>query len=174
MISIEPLRLEHAPALVAAAQESIDEVNPWLPWCTKEFLLPQATEWIASQAQAFAMGSAYEFAILGKGGEYLGGGGINSVNKDNNFANVGYWIKTSASKKGYATQALQALIEWGKLNTQLKRFEVVVAEANEASRRVAEKAGGQLEVKARNRLFLHGIYHDAYIFTFFRDHASRH
>jgi RimJ/RimL family protein N-acetyltransferase len=90
MISIEPLSFDHASAMAEAAQESIGEVNPWLPWCTSEFSLPQVTEWIANQIQEFAAGSAYQFAIIGGDGEYLGGGGINNVNKKNNFADVGY------------------------------------------------------------------------------------
>ena len=51
----------------------------------------------------------------------------------------------------------------------LRRLEIVIAEDNRASRRVAEKAGARFEAVARRRLLLRGEPQDAAIYSFTAD-----
>jgi RimJ/RimL family protein N-acetyltransferase len=43
--------------------------------------------------------------------------------------------------------------------------EIVMSVDNTASRRAAEKAGARLEGMLHNRIYLHGIAHDAFMFS---------
>lgn len=168
MVSLEPLHVGHAPLLVEAARESVADVGPWLPWCTPSFDRAAAEAWVREQVGAWERGTAYEFAFVGEGGRYLGGGGVNHVRADHRFANVGYWVRSSEAGRGVATEALGRMVAWARANTDLNRLEVVVAVGNRASGRVAEKAGARREGVAAARLFLHGRFHDAVVYAFSR------
>lgn len=64
---------------------------------------------------------------------------------------VGYWVRSSAIGQGYASEAVQGLIEqvaFGVIGAQ--RVELVTDAANTASRRVAERCGFTLEAVQRS------------------------
>jgi len=154
--------------MVEAALESVSEINPWMDWCTGDFNIEAAEAFISEQIEARRNGSAYEFALFSETGLYLGGGGVNNINKACHMANVGYWIRTSQTKNGYGTAALQALVDWARANTQLNRLEVVVATGNAASQRVAQKCGAVFEGVASSRLYINGKYLDANVYAYVR------
>lgn len=166
MIELRELSFEHSSLIVEGALESVAEINPWMDWCTNEFSIENARSFIREQIEARRKGNAYEFALFNSDGLYLGGGGINNINKQCHVANVGYWIRSSETKKGYGTAALGALVAWVRAKTDLNRLEVVVAKGNIASNCVAEKNGALLEGTARCRLFNNGKYLDANIYSF--------
>ena len=94
---------------------------------------------------------------------------VNQIDDINRRANVGYWVRSSATGRGFATTALRQLVGWTFTNTELCRLELVVSVRNGASLRVAEKADAQREGVLKSRLLLHGTFHDAAIFSFVRD-----
>jgi RimJ/RimL family protein N-acetyltransferase len=110
----------------------------------------------------------FEFAITADDGTYLGGCGLNQIDALNQRANLGYWVRSSATSKGVATAATRLMRDWGFANTDLVRLEVLVAVGNLASRRVAEKSGAVYEGTLRSRLMVHGIRHDAAMYAFVR------
>ena len=83
----------------------------------------------------------------------------------NRHANLGYWVRTSATGRGVATAAVRLAAHFGFESLDLIRIEIVMAVANLASRRVAEKAGATLEGTLRECLYLDGNAHDAYLFS---------
>jgi RimJ/RimL family protein N-acetyltransferase len=95
------------------------------------------------------------FALDGR--ELYGGVSINQINRDYNFANLGYWIRQSRQRQGLGARAADLMACYGFHRLGLTRLEVVAAEHNVASRAVAEKIGAQFECIARNRLVLHGV-----------------
>jgi RimJ/RimL family protein N-acetyltransferase len=168
-ISIRPYRLEDAPAVHAAVLASVAEIQPFGPWCHPGLMLADIRTWIEKQVQAFEALEAFEFAILGEDGGYLGGCGLNQIDQANRRANLGYWVRTSATRRGVATAAIRQLARWAFESTDLIRLEVVVSIRNVASLRAAEKAGAVREGVLRSRLLLHGVAHDAVLFSFVRE-----
>jgi len=168
-ISIRPYRVEDAPAVLEAAIESVREVRPFMPWCHPEMTEDDQRRWIEAQVSAFEARKAYEFIILSENGRLLGGCGLNQIDDVNHRANLGYWVRSSATGRGVATTAIQQLVRWAFANTDLVRLEIVVSVQNKASLRTAEKAGGVREGVLRKRLLLHGTLHDAVMFSFVRN-----
>jgi RimJ/RimL family protein N-acetyltransferase len=140
-----------------------------MPWCHPAYSIDDSRSWIEIQVPAFQRGVIFEFAIVSADGRYLGGCGLNQVDNVNGRANLGYWVRSTATRRGVATAAVHLLRDWGFQNTDLTRFEIVVAVGNVASRRVAEKSGATREGTLRSRLLLHGDHHDAAMFSFVRD-----
>ncbi len=153
-----------ADALYAAVRESAAELSIWMPWCHAEYAPSEAGEWAASRQTLAAQGLEYNFAIVDSAGAFLGGCGINQINRVHRFANLGYWVRTAATGRGIATAAVVLLAEWTFRNTDLVRLEIVCAVGNERSQRVAERAGAVREGILHRRLVIHGRAHDAVMY----------
>ena len=167
-VHIRPYRLDDARAIWEAARESLAELQPWMPWCHPKYSIDETRSWLAVQVPAFQQRTTFEFAILADDNTYLGGCGLNQIDPLNQRANLGYWVRSSASGKGVATAATALTREWGFANTDLERIEVLIAVGNMASRRVAEKAGAAYEGTLRCRLLVHGTRHDAAMYAFIK------
>ena len=167
-IRIRPYRLDDAASIWEAVRESMNALQPWMPWCHPGYAIAETRSWLNAQVQAFQQRSAFEFAITTEEGAYLGGCGLNQIDALNQRANLGYWVRSSAANKGVATTAAILTRDWGFANTDLVRIEILVAVGNVASRRVAEKSGAVYEGTLRSRLTVHGTRHDAAMYAFVR------
>ena len=164
-IVVRPNCAEFAQYLGAAADESMATVGRWMTWCHPAIAEMEALEWYRSCERNWENGTEYEFSVFTQSGEFLGAVGLNQFNRANNFANLGYWIRESRQAQGYATQAARLLADFGLDALNLTRVEIVVAEANFPSRRVAEKVGGHFEGILRDRLLIHGHFHNAAMYS---------
>ena len=151
-----------------AVHESLNELMPWMLWSHPEYSVEESRTWLKEQVEAFKAQSAFEFAITSDEGGYLGGVGLNQIDRPNRRANLGYWVRTSATSRGVCTSAVQQIRDWGFANTDLIRLEILVATGNVISQRVAEKAGALREGTLRKRLMLRDAVHDAVIFSLTR------
>jgi ribosomal-protein-serine acetyltransferase len=167
-VAIRFFEEDDANALQQAARESTREVYPWLPWCHPRHSLDDARSWIREQVEARARATAFQFVILSRSGDFLGGCGLNHIDETDRRANLGYWVRTSAAGKGVAPAAVRALSSWAFTNTGLERLEIVAAAGNLRSQRAAEKAGATREGVARSRLLLHEKFHDAVVYSIVR------
>jgi ribosomal-protein-serine acetyltransferase len=161
VLTLHRLRMEDVPDLFAAARESVATINPWLPWCHEGYKIEDAEGWIATQVKAWDARTSFEFCFRTVAGEHVGGGGINNLDVNHPMANLGYWIRSSQERKGYATRAARLLAWFGLRDVGLQRIELQAAAGNAASLRVMEKLGAHREGILRNRLCIHGVMHDA-------------
>jgi ribosomal-protein-serine acetyltransferase len=173
-VRIRPYVPHDAQRLYEAARESIPEVYPWLPWCHPGYTMTDAQSWVDSREQGWADGESYAFVIESDSARFLGGCGLNQISTAHRWANLGYWVRTSAAGQGVATAAVRLLEDWAFRNTELDRLEIVASVMNRASIRVAEKSGAVREGISRERLLLHDKRHDAAVFALLRsDWAHR-
>jgi RimJ/RimL family protein N-acetyltransferase len=168
-VLLRPYRPEHLDELFVAARESVEEVGRWLPWCHPDYTREESTAWIESRPQAWRDGVEYSFAIIDRSsGRFMGGCGLNQFDYERQRSNLGYWIRTSATRNGYGTAAARLLARWGVESLHLERMEIVAAVGNIASQRVAVKAGAMREGIARSRVRIRGVQHNAVIFSLVR------
>jgi RimJ/RimL family protein N-acetyltransferase len=156
-----------AEHLLAAIHESVAEVSPWLAWCTSRYSLAEAREWVTTQQRLAKERLAFEFAIW-RDGRYLGGCGVNQINRANRFANLGYWIRSSEMGNGVAPAAVRLVAGFAFRETDLVRLEIVCAVGNVRSQRVAEKSGAVREGVLRQRVLLSSGPSDAVMFSLVR------
>jgi ribosomal-protein-serine acetyltransferase len=167
---IRPYRAEDASALYEAVRESIPEVSLWLPWCHPKYSIEESREFIGSRELASQGGEWYSFGIFETdSGGFLGGVGINFINRVHQMANLGYWVRTSAAGRGVATAATRMAARFGFEQLGLRRIEIVAAVANVPSQRVAEKAGARREGVLRRRLLIRGESVDAVLFSLLQE-----
>jgi len=172
-VRIRRYALGDAAAIFEAARESMTELQPWMPWCHSGYSIADSISWLQTHVPAFDAGASFEFAIESADGRYLGGCGLNQLDTINNRANLGYWVRSSATRRGVASAAVHALRAWAFARTNLIRLEIVIAAGNLASHRVATKTGAVREGTLHRRLLLYGTAHDATMFSFTRPPAGR-
>ena len=114
---------------------------------------------------------AYQFAIcLRDGGEPIGTIGLHAVDQKHGSATMGIAIgEPDLWSKGYGTDALQALLDFGFGTLRLERIALDVYAYNERARRSYEKCGFVLEGTARKALFRDGKRHDVHQMGILRD-----
>lgn len=152
---LRPYEAADAPGFAAAVCESLSTLGAWMPWAHGGYSEQDALDWFALCDAQRASGAAYEFGIFrARDGRLAGGAGLNQLNTQHGYCNLGYWVRTSAQRQGAATAAVHALARHAFAVLGLSRVEIVVAEGNDASMAVARKAGAVYECLARNRLRL--------------------
>jgi RimJ/RimL family protein N-acetyltransferase len=111
-------------------------------------------------------GIEYDFVIFDtKENTFLGGCAIDQINRKHNFATLGYWVRSSQTGKGIATAAVRLISRLGFRKLGFTRLEIVVAEQNRASQRVAEKVGAVREGIHRNRHVVRDKIYDSVMFS---------
>lgn len=146
-----------ADEFASAARESADTVGRWMPWCTAEFSAANALDWFQQCRNSRHAQSGNEFGVFSEdSGLLLGGAGLNAINHQNLFCNLGYWVRQSAQRRQVALRTVQALAPYAFDTLGMQRVEIVIATGNTASQAVARKVGALYECTARNRLQLHG------------------
>ncbi len=169
-IEIRRLNLNDIDSLFEAATESIVEAYPWLPWCHPNYSKQETIEWVTTQISAWESGEEYSFAIVEKAtGRFLGGVGLNFINRMHKTCNLGYWVRSSCTSKGVATKAAILAAHFAFEKVEMNRVEIVMSEKNIASKRVAQKTGAKLECLARKKLLIHNIPTNSFVFSLVKE-----
>jgi RimJ/RimL family protein N-acetyltransferase len=165
-ISIRRYRVTDVPLVYEGVRESISEISPWLPWCHPDYSMEDSAAWVLSRDEAWANAVEHSFVVTdAQTGAFLGTVGLNYFNREHQFANLGYWVRSSRAGRGVATTAALLTARFGFRVLGLQRIEILAGVGNRASQRVAEKAGAKKEGVLRNRLFIRGLPHDAVMYS---------
>ncbi len=142
---------------VEAIRESANSVGKWLPWWKADYSQDEARAWFLACEEGVADRSAFHIGIFHRdGGTLVGSIAINRIDALNRIGSIGYWVRESQRGKGYCSEAVNRIKEFGFKELALVRLEIVVLAENSASRHVAEKCGARLECIAENKLLHQG------------------
>jgi RimJ/RimL family protein N-acetyltransferase len=156
-ITLREFKESDAEEFQAAVLESVEHLSNWLPWCTPDYSIEDATEWARSAAQTWRDGTDYRFLIEDlKAGRILGSVGINQVVAQHQRGNLGYWVRKSAINQGICTQAARQVVLFAFESLGFQRLEIHVHTNNDASNAVAAKLGAVYEGTFRNKLVFRG------------------
>ncbi len=98
----------------------------------------------------------------------IGGCGAFVINKDPGRLEIGYSLAPASHGKGYATEAVGAMVEWIFAHRAPDRIQAHVYVGNIASRRVLEKIGFELEGTLRAMQLKRGVRKDEWLFAITR------
>ncbi len=164
----------HIGPLFAAVEESLAEIRPWLAWYYPGYSWDDTALWINNVPVAWREDREYSFVILDRDdAQLLGTIGINQLDRRNRRANLGYFVRTSATNRGIATAATKLLARFGFEQVGLKRIEIVAAVGNVASQKVAHKIGATREGIARHRSNVAGNQLDTVMFSLVAEELDR-
>lgn len=89
---------------------------------------------------------------------FYGGCGLNNMSVQHRKAETGYWLLPEFWGKGFISEALQLVIEYGFTHFSLHRIEAVVETDNENSIKIMKKTGFQYEGTMRECEYKNGKY----------------
>jgi RimJ/RimL family protein N-acetyltransferase len=174
LVLLRPFQAEDAEEIYAAAVESKAEFSRWLPWCHEGYTISDTVEFLKLRGEAFQRDGEYSFAIIERStGRLVGATGINQVDRVTLRANHGYWLRTSATGRGYAARSTRLVARFALETLDFQRLEIVAAVGNMASQRVAERVGATREGIARRRLRIGSVQHDAVVYAIVRGDPLR-
>lgn len=167
---IRPYTSDDGEAIFEAIDTDRESYLPWLPWVridnrsvaecifNIERFRRDALSWPCAE---YVVG-----AFHGESGRLIGGIGFRPKSPALHIAEIGYWVRPDERGRGYCTEAVGHLIS--RMFTpqdsggwELRRADVLMAAANEASQAVPRKLGMRLEFAAVQERWVEGVgYHD--------------
>ncbi len=156
-----------APKVKAAIDSSLVELMRFMPWAHGE---PTDVETKAALLRQFRgrfdLGQDFTYGVFDRAEQrVLGGTGLHT-RQGPHIREIGYWIATSETGKGLATEVASALVQVAFRVDHVGRVEIRTLPENAASVAVARKVGVQLEGTARGSQVWHdGTTRDMLVFA---------
>ncbi|AXB34524.1 N-acetyltransferase [Vibrio campbellii] len=151
-LRLSPPSLQYVVAMYDAIDESRYELSQFLPWVSGNFTKARLEENIKEAAHNFAnFADEFWFNIIEKdSGMYVGAIGFVIRDKNVPFFEIGYWLKTSKTGLGYASEAIGLVEQYAFNNKSAQRVEIKMAGSNFKSQSVANRCGYRLEAHLAN------------------------
>ncbi len=132
--------------LQAAVAESIDDLRPWMPWADHVPTVEEEEEAVRQGRARFLKREDLWLLLFLKGTHTLvGGSGLHRINWDVPSFEIGYFVRSRFARQGYITEAVRGVTRFAFETLGARRVEIHCDARNERSRRVAERAGFELE-----------------------------
>jgi RimJ/RimL family protein N-acetyltransferase len=144
---------EDAPLLKDAVDRSLEHLRPWMPWTPDE---PEPLDTVYERLRTFRAGYDRDenliMAVLEADElRVVGGSGLHPGDGDES-REIGYWIASDATGRGYATELTAVLTRVAFAALDVDRVVIRIDPVNERSDRVPAKLGFTKEATLRRRL----------------------
>jgi len=148
-LHIRSFTAEDAPQLHEALVESIDELREYLwflPWVGEKQTLASAEARCLAAEANFSQRSDFAYLAFDKSsGRLLASVGLHRTDWSLPKTEVGFWVRSSETGKGYATECVNELSDWALNILGAIRVDLITSEHNMGSRAVADACGFHLE-----------------------------
>jgi len=161
-LELRPFRRRDVDALIAGVRDSYAELERWLPWVHRRYGRADGLRFIRDSAAAWVEGRAHDFAIRYRDRPDLHVGNISvwPTSQRERSGEMGYWIRTTESGRGVATEAGARILQLAFEELGMHRVTLRIAVGNVASERVAEKLGFVHEGLLRKEVLVKGEWLD--------------
>jgi RimJ/RimL family protein N-acetyltransferase len=150
-VMLRPYREEDAEQVFAAIDESRDHLRPWMAWVDNNRSVDEVRDYCIRCQANWLLRTDLSLGIFDAvSGRYLGGIGLLEPDWELRAFEIGYWLRVTAVGQGYATESTKLLADFAMSHLRARRVLLHCDARNDASRRVAERAGFILEGRLRN------------------------
>lgn len=134
-----------------AIRASIDELKPWMLFAQKEQSEEETEINIRDSYAKFIKREDLRLLIFHKDtGEFIASSGLHCIDWSVRKFEIGYWIDSRYSGKGYITEAVQGISEFAFSDLKARRIEIRCDSRNHKSRKVPKRLGFTLEGILKN------------------------
>lgn len=139
-------------AIHEAVVESHAQLRSWMPWARELPQVEQSEKFCRESRAKWHARETIDFTIYRKADDRLvGGGGLHTIDWTVPRFEIGYWVRTSCARQGYASETVLALVDFARDVLGARRLEITADARNAASRGVAERSGFALDAILRQR-----------------------
>src|SRR5262245_51242970 len=157
-IRLRPWERRDVKAVTAACQDP--EIPRWTV-VPHNYTERHARDFISGTGTDIATGRELALAIVAADdGRLLGALGLSNFDWPDLKAEIGYWVVAEARGRGIGSRAPRLLATWALTELGLERVELLANPRNEASLRLAERAGFTREGVLRRYRRRHGVRED--------------
>lgn len=146
---LRPWRDSDVAAVAAACRDP--EIARWTT-VPNDYSQADARAFLLYRYDAMLAGVTAPFAIVSATDRLLGSIALLRLEWGHLRGEAGYWLAREARGQGHATRALRLVCRWGARALGLERISLFAATGNQASQRVAERAGFMREAVLRSYL----------------------
>lgn len=144
-------RPEDAQAQVDAINGSLPELRLWMRWAQEPQTLEGARENLTRAADAYAKRESLRLLVWNANGtELIGSSGYHSLEWDVPKGEIGYWIATAHTGKGYAQEVAEFLTKYALNTLEFHRIEIRCDPLNARSARIPQQLGYTLDAHLKN------------------------
>lgn len=163
-------RIGDGQAVNDAVRESHENLKPWMPWATTIQAVEETEERVRQGAVRWILREDLWMLLFRKSdGLYVGGSGLHRIDWSVPAFEIGYWVRTSLEGKGYISEAVTGITNFGFGVLGGERIEICCDTRNTRSANVAKRAGYTLESTLRHDGWANdGTLRDTYIFGMIR------
>lgn len=149
-VSLRPFEPGDGPDVAAACNDPL--TLQWITGMPSPYTEADGIHWATRRSHEIrAAGTGVDYAIVeNTSGRLTGGVGLHHLERLRREVEIGYWVAPWARGRGYAAEAARVLSRWALATLPVHRVCLYAAVGNEASARVAEKAGFSFEGVARS------------------------
>ena len=134
-----------------AVRESQNELKPWMPWAV-DILSEESYEVRVREGQLNYMGRKdfWLLLFLKNSDTLIGSSGLHNANWDVPSFEIGYWLHTRHTGKGYITEAVNGICRFAFDNLDAQRLFIRCDSENQRSAAVARRCGFGFEGTHKN------------------------
>jgi len=154
---------EEAEESFAVIDKNREHLRKYLPWVDSTKSAEDIKQVIIKWQNAFEDKSEVVVGIYFDN-KYAGNMGLHDINKNNNSAEIGYWLAENYQGKGIMTDCVRALTDYGFNELDLNRIFICCVTENRKSRAVPERLGYIQEGILQDGIRLYEIYHDVVMY----------
>ena len=149
----------------------MDDLELWLPWANRSYGRSDTNRFLRESLSAWSDGRAFDFAIRTREDPdfHLGNISVWPTSRRERAGEIGYWIRSSLTGKGIATEAAARVAQVGFEELELHRITLRIAVGNRPSERVAEKLGFTKEGLLRKEVLVRGRWMDHTLWAMLED-----
>ncbi len=136
--------IETARAMFETIDANREHLGPWLSWEKFTKRIEDSSTYLKEKEIETLAGKKVEYGIY-VGDSYAGNIGVFDINKRDNSAELGYWLSSEFTGKGYMIEAIEVVEKEFFENLNLNRMQLKCDEKNNPSIRVASRCGYTLE-----------------------------
>lgn len=167
---LRPYRAGDGKAFFDLVNRDRDDLLRWVPWGGRYNTADEAEQYVRRMHANWITREALIFGIWHRDGSFLGGAGFHRFDWAVPSLEFGYWSGTQARGRGWVTQAVRALLDFGFDALNAERQWATVDVDNAPSIALLERCGCRREAQLRrhSRDHLRGELRDTYIYAITR------
>ena len=137
-IMIRERRASDADAFIAALQDP--EISRWT-LVPENYTRSDWDAWIERSAEQARERRGLHLGIFDGEDRLLGAIGVQEIDWEQNYAEIGYWLAKEARGQGHMARAVRLFADWVHRELAIETIELAIDPENEPSRRVGRAAG---------------------------------
>lgn len=169
-LELRRARVDMCDELFDAATASYAELRPWMIWAAQPLTRQGIRDYLQGAESRFDDGVDWAFVLVESGsGDVVGTSALHSQG-DPRCVEIGYWVRTDRTRRGYASSAARALTEAAFTYLGVDRVQIRMDKANVPSASVPPKIGFTLLCEESRPIQAPG--HSGTGLIWFRDRAE--